>query len=339
MPKNNAEAQPEAQPEEQPEEPPTEPAYSPVAPGPDKAKWRPVVFADTLCVQGGYLAAKRVCCVENQSVVATVKSQGALVERTTTYVKISKNDEWLIKACAGDAAQRGALRRSKCIEQIRDLMKNDSPTKAASAVADLQSPGNASAVADPMDSLEEVADDDGAQPSASNSRYKRQRRKRAELIVIMPDRAPCAFPKDKAKAKDVHVMADSTNQVWLAKEDVPWLLTYIADECGFGGVDAEVESAVAEPNCPQVPGLNVEWDWTSNDGYTAQFVVGPLAGDQRYNVLVSTFTAEKWSAANDIHKYQKSFGEADNDDLKKATYDYLVMQCAKMLKEREEATR
>ena len=54
--------------------------------------------------------------------------------------------------------------------------------------------------------------------------------------------------------------------ICIHKEDLPWLVTYIADEVSFGGVildPGKLDSAVAEPNS-SVPGLHVEWDFQDN---------------------------------------------------------------------------
>ena len=115
--------------------------------------------------------------------------------------------------------------------------------------------------------------------------------------MSMPLRAPCADPHCK-DTMDVRTLATGTNQLWVHEDCIPWLVTYIADETGFGGVtaayDDEDSSAVADSG---VQGLKVEWDFQDNDGWSGTFVSGPLKGET-YNMRLSKFDQEKWEVMN-----------------------------------------
>ena len=234
-----------------------------------------------------------------------------------SHISRSKNADWLVKAVAGNKAQKGALKRTKVIEDLRRNLVTMSSSNAA--VADDE---------DPMSALDSVCDEELAY---RRTKYSRKRAKSREVKVRMPLRAKCAYP-DCTETRDVRVMAEGTNQLWVLKEDVPWLLVFLADECGFGGVAIESEAAVAEPNCDAVPGLRVEWDFQGNDAWTATFVEGPLLGQPSISCKLSRFTEKKWNKMNAMRAYGHDYASASARDRKLVAYDYVVAHCADMLK-------
>ena len=293
-------------------------APAPIARPPLGHTWRPVSIEAAFTLGGGYLRPKKHFALESRVSITNN------IERT--YIRINKNDDWVLKAVAGDKAQRGALRRCKAIELIREKMTEWSPMKKDAVAATKDE--------DPMSALEAVQEDTAPAPKR---RYSRKRPKLQELVVTMPKRCPYAAPECK-ETKEVSVMADGTNQLWLLKEDVPWLMAYMADENGFGSVAVTADdTAVAEPNCPDVPGLCVEWDWATGDGFTAEFVTGPLAGTQRIACKISNFTKEKYDRLSAIHKYEKIFCDAGPAELKTAVHQHLVSHCSELLRQRSAA--
>ena len=99
--------------------------------------------------------------------------------------------------------------------------------------------------------------------------------------------------------------------MWMLHRDIPWLVAYLADEVGTGGVAlapagetaAANQSAVAggsssagpKANCPDVPGLCIRLKPAAGnlDEYEARFVDGPLK-DFMLTSKVSTMSQEKW---------------------------------------------
>ena len=65
----------------------------------------------------------------------------------------------------------------------------------------------------------------------------------------MPQRPPELARKAAAEMRKVSVFGKSTNQLWIAVEDVEWLINYVATEVALGGVPQLEAAAVAEGNC------------------------------------------------------------------------------------------
>ena len=296
---------------------------APKAPGPLQASWRAVSIESTFSVSGGFMGAKKSFPVVSKTVTVRRERDGVVTTVPATYIKVEKNADWVLKAVAGNKAQKGALKRTKVIEDLRRNLVMMSSSDAAVAGEG----ANATLDEDPMAALDMVCDEE----PAAKRRYNRKRAKCKEVKVSMPLSAQCAYPGNKEK-RDVSIMADSTNQLWLLKEDVPWLLVFLADECGFGGVAIESEAAVAEANCDAVPGLRVEWDFQSNDAWTATFVEGPLLGQPSIKCRLSGLTEEKWNKMNAIHAYEHDYASASASDRKRVAYDYIAAHCAEMLK-------
>ena len=113
--------------------------------------------------------------------------------------------------------------------------------------------------------------------------------------------------------------------------DIPWLVTYMADELSTGGVT--VLSAVAEPtpNC-KTPGLSIQLK--PNGGsltvYEARFLSGPLAG-KKVVTDTSKFTQAKWEQCTQWSRQTPSVAEAALSDVQAAAIHYLEMHMATLL--------
>ena len=293
---------------------------APKAPRPLHTSWRAVSIESTFSVSGGFMAANKSFPVVSKTCTVRREHSGRVVIASATYIKIHKNDDWLYKTVAGSKAQKGVLKRTKVIDHLRRKLTEMGSSSAAVATLD----------EDPMAALDKVSDEEPAL-NRTPLRNQRKRPKGQEVKVSMPLRAQCAYPGNKEK-RDVSIMADSTNQLWLLKEDVPWLLVFLAGECGFGGVAIESEAAVAEANCDAVPGLRVEWDFQSNDAWTATFVEGPLVDQPSIKCKLSGLTEEKWNKMNAIHAYEHDYASASASDRKRVAYDYIAAHCAEMMK-------
>ena len=94
--------------------------------------------------------------------------------------------------------------------------------------------------------------------------------------IEMPQRPPEMAGTAVADLLKVSVLGKSTNQVWIAVEDVEWLINYVATEVALGGVPQVEAAAVAEGNC-EVEGLRVQWNFGAQS-WRAEFVTGKLQG-------------------------------------------------------------
>ena len=71
--------------------------------------WREVVVSRMVAVSGGYGGPAQ-----------TVESRDILYGgRASSFVRISKGAYWVLKTCGGKQCQRGGLRRTKIVEEIR----------------------------------------------------------------------------------------------------------------------------------------------------------------------------------------------------------------------------
>ena len=92
----------------------------------------------------------------------------------------------------------------------------------------------------------------------------------------MPQRPPEMGGSAVADLRKVSVLGTQTNQVWIAVEDVDWLISYVATEVALGGVPEVEAAAVAEGNC-EVEGLRAKRDF-GEQSWRAEFVTGKLKG-------------------------------------------------------------
>ena len=85
----------------------------------------------------------------------------------------------------------------------------------------------------------------------------------------MPERPPGLTGSAVADRRTVRALARGTNQIWIAVEDVEWLINYVATEVAMGGVPQLSDAAVAENNC-EVKDLRVQWDF-GKQAWKAEF--------------------------------------------------------------------
>ena len=108
----------------------------------------------------------------------------------------------------------------------------------------------------------------------------KQRQKGKQVVSVEADLVPrLRFLHGGANIKQVRLLVTMKRdgpKVSIHADDLPWLVAYIADEVGFGGVvqEPEEDSAVAEPNS-SVPGLRVECDFQAHGPWCAR-LAGPL---------------------------------------------------------------
>ncbi len=100
-----------------------------------------------------------------------------------------------------------------------------------SAVADAVAPS------DPMVALAPLADVGPATPRANAKGYQRKRQCECAFTVDMPVLPPEAGAEAVAAGtRSVTVMGRGRNKLFIAVNDVDWLISYVAKEAALGGV-------------------------------------------------------------------------------------------------------
>ena len=296
-------------------------------------KFRPVVVTTQYVVAGGHCNKPHVLDTMDVQLASGVKS----------FARIHKNEVWLLKCCAGVSAQRGALKRSKIVEDLRQRL-----CETTSAVAEGEVAVAAEGV-DPMDGLCDPmhALDDPAQPPASK-RCKYSPKRTANRIVEMD--MPVSPPTTSAAAvaakgggsgsgsgaadgngggppatRRVSVLARSTNQLWLAVADIDWLVHYMAQEVACGGVPLEEPMPAVAGNC-EVDDVRIRWDF-GKKAWVAEFTGGLLVG-QKFTSNVSNMSEEKWVMVQS--QIGCNLAEASFEQRKEGTRLYLMGHCDRL---------
>ena len=191
-------------------------AWAPKAPGPLKTPWRPLSVQTVYSVSGGYLGAKKTCALSSKTLDVQRTVDGSDITVAATFIRINKNDDWMLKAVGGPKAQKGFLKRTTLIERMRSKLVDRGLCDTSVADERVDDDGD-----DPMGQLDCPVERPASRPK--RTRYARKRVKNQEVTITMPMYASCAYPDNK-ETKDVTVMADGTNQLWVLKEDLPWLV-------------------------------------------------------------------------------------------------------------------
>ena len=145
---------------------------------PPGMKWKPISIHTRLTFSGGF---------QNKS-FALETSEIDIQGKIESFVKIDKNAEWLLKASLGPTAQRGALKRSQVIEEMKaKLCQKISIPAVADASLD--------AVADPMDALDDVS----ILETPKKRKYVKKRQSGLVQSVEMSLLAPSAHPNSTQK--------------------------------------------------------------------------------------------------------------------------------------------
>ena len=129
--------------------------------------------------------------------------------------------------------------------------------------------------------------------------------------------------------RPVRAMYGGGSSLWLHEDDVPWLVTYLADEVATGGVgpiedsDGEVEDECAEASqAPCLDGAEVAASsvgdpvtptktkkgvpkirWDVNGAWEAVITKGPQQGT-KVSCKVANLIPEKFAAVAKVHKYE-----------------------------------
>ena len=141
----------------------------------------------------------------------------------------------------------------------------------------------------------------------------------------MPRRTPEMAGAAVADLLKVSVLGKSTNQVWIAVEDVEWLINYVATEVALGGVPQVEAAAVAEGNC-EAEGLRVQRNFGAQT-WRAELVTGKLKGPIAHSGVKNE--RRKWASVST--PVAVAFEKASFEQLKEGTRLCLQKHCEGML--------
>ena len=242
---------------------------------------------------------------------------------TRHFCKVNKNDSWLLKCSAGREARKGVLKRSRVLETLKKKLgvvpaQDPELTESTSAPSE-------EVAHDPMNDLDVVAEGE-AQRSPKKLKYYPKRVCNRVQKIAMPMRPPESASSAVAGHCTVHAMARGTNQLWIAVEDVKWLVNYVADEVALGGVAEEQDESDTEGNC-ELPLLRMKYDFAARV-WQADFVDGPLRGET-FTSSVANMTAEKWATVQAAVAVE--FENATLQQLKEGTRLFLKSHCETVL--------
>lgn len=313
-----------------------------VAPGKTIRTWRPVAHHTAVVVTGGYLP------VGSPEVVTAIDIQVAPGQVPRSFVELQKKFKWIQRASAGTAAtsmsRNGVLKRSRIIEQLRTaaLEQLDPVTAAAEAAAsptDTDDPMNQFAVEEAIEDL------DPANSTRSGKRKRIPKSKVAGGVAIaeVSVRCPLAYTGENSTfSLPVYYTPPSGSgpgKIFIPVEYIEWLLAYIADELLCGGVAAPVDSGAViadeEPNCEEVPGLHISFNWRTRM-FDARFVTPHALGSQTFRHAPDSMTAAKW---DDLLKWPElncrisgEWTHATPTAVHLAAQLHLLRHCAAMLR-------
>jgi len=288
------------------------------------SRFSPLKLETTLTLKGGY-HSKPV-------VLETLEVDDN--DCTQVFVLVNKKCEWLLKSAVGSKAQNGSLKRSTVIDDMKKKVSEHWQTRFEPAVA-------AEDDVDPMQELAAVSADDDSPGSQVKRKLgyegKLKRASRKIISLTMPAVAASAFPS-ASETRVIRVFPKGTNQLWLHRDDVPWLVEYVALEVASGGVVQETDPvAVATSNCA-APGVHIRWDFQSGDGWEALFLEGAHKGTSVLS-RVSSLTEAKWDKVRSVLGRDGQdalpppvvFSESTLEQRKAAAWTLLEQHCVDLL--------
>ena len=274
---------------------------------------QPVHLETQFVVRGGL--SKKPCVLDTMEIATPTGARH--------FCKVNKNDSWLLKCSAGREARKGVLKRSRVLETLK--RKLGVVPARDSAVTESTSAPEEEVDKDPMNDLDVVVDG-AAQRSPKKPKYCPKRVCNRIQKIEMPVRPPESVSSAVAGHCMVHAMARGTNQLWLAVEDVRWLVNYVAAEVALGGVAEEQDESDTEGNC-ELPQLRMKYEFAAKV-WQADFVDGPLRGES-FTSSVANMSAEKWATVQAAVPVE--FEKATLQQLKEGTRLFLKSHCETVL--------
>ena len=270
---------------------------------------QPVHLETQFVVRGGL--SKKPCVLDTMEIATPTGARH--------FCKVNKNDSWLLKCSAGREARKGVLKRSRVLETLKKKL-GAVPARDSVVTESISTPEE-EVDKDPMNDLDVVVDG-AAQRSPKKPKYCPKRVCNRIQKIEMPVRPPESVSSAVAGHCMVHAMARGTNQLWLAVEDVRWLVNYVAAEVALGGVAEEQDESDTEGNC-ELPQLRMKYDFAARV-WQADFVDGPLRGES-FTSSVANMSAEKWATVQAAVAVE--FEHATLQQLKEGTRLFLLSHC------------
>ena len=314
----------------------------PMGPAIEKRKtpptaWRPVVVhcvaaPDCVaCIVGGmvrphqgmigYAIAKIIKNVNNENV---------------EFVAVGKNRLWTLKAAAGDAAVKGGLRSTKCLEMLQERLRDgltherihldrmSTPTKAAADADDPMSAllqrtsGSAEKTRKPTGTKRRKIE--GTQPTdAEMAGHKPSDIRNVVGMVEMP-MTPDA---DDQRTRQVAAFVGQKGTLHLRVSDLPWAIEYLCLEMNGGNVPEppdpdEDDDEDGADGC----GDGLRCVWSPAGSWTVTVRKGALKG-QSYHSKIQDLTQEKWDKGAAIIDLRASFQKSSRPQQKDVLLAYI----------------
>lgn len=279
------------------------------------ASWKDVQVEKMLVITGGF--ADKPYTAQTKEVF--------LGGKQVDFVRLNKNDHWMLKGAGGRGCQKGGLRRTTAMQLLRDALQSCSEEKGEVVQAAVAAEG------DPMGALEVIE----AAPVSSEDAKRKKTTKAAPKDLAKELKVPERLGSPQLRT--VTVMKTGTDSLWLLAEDIPWLLRYLADEVESGGVppiddpdgeevqggsleDVEATETPQKPKQARTALTQIRWDFAG--AWTATMRSGPKKGTT-ITCKVENMTAEKWSVAAAEHEYGTTFEKATEAQKREATRHFL----------------
>ena len=149
--------------------------------------------------------------------------------------------------------------------------------------------------------------------------YRSEPRTKLLLSTCLNANKVITYP-DCNQTRPVHLLAVSTNSLWLAVDDIEWLVLWLAAEHRSGGVTLpEDPFASIDGNC-SAPNVHIRWCF--DGAWEAIVIAGPRKGE-KVKSHVRNLTEEKWQQVADLHEYAVAYKDATVADLRLATFHFL----------------
>ena len=294
--------------------------------------WRDVVVSRVVAVGGGYAAGMQT----------VASKQIYYEERLVDFINVCKNNHWLLKAAGGRTCQKGGLRRTQVLEDLREKLLEATPGDGRAKQSD------GSAVADEADPMQRLEDLGETTEGMAAKRRKKGKARCCEQVSCIE--MPANLGKPQLRPVRAMLGARNGSVLWMHEDDVPWLVRYLADEQAIGGVgpieDSDGESddecaeaseelcldgaAVAAPSGgdPVTPtktkkgAPKISWDF--NGGWEAVIKESPQKSTT-VSCKVANMSPEKWAAVAKVHGHMGDYERASFQEKKTAARHFLEL--------------
>lgn len=263
------------------------------------------------------------------------------------FVTVSKRFEWFIKIVGGDKCSKGELAAVKIVDLIRSKLEafnaseyDDVAVAEHDNLASVEETDDADMLdrmnqLGPSTQVDEAPDQSRDRATNSSKRARVKSHFRQIITLRMPLQPPCATTDSAVKELRLFRGGRTGQTVSVAVTDLPWLLSFAADELHFQGVDAVAEDM--EPprtgNVEHIPHLLIEWNFHKKL-WLAEFVAGPCAHVKRYFSPTKQLDPARWA-----HMQQKQLIQDahafDPTQLKEVSKAFVIAWCDAISRNKE----